>query len=144
MPFPDPIPQLLFDAWTDGSVVFLGTAGASGPNLSPKGSVFVFDDDHLAYWERSKRQALANVEADQRVVIMYTNMKGPKGDPDPRLMRFYGIAELHTEGPIKEAIFARLNPREKEHPDAPGGIGVLVRVTRAIDMKGRVFIDAPA
>jgi hypothetical protein len=49
----------------------LATSGKDGPNISPKGSMIVFDDQHLAYWERSKKVALENLSQDRRVVVMY-------------------------------------------------------------------------
>ena len=51
--------DLIRSAWDDGYPCLLATEGPDGPNISPKGSMVVFDDEHLAYWERSKRQALA-------------------------------------------------------------------------------------
>jgi hypothetical protein len=45
------------------------------PNISPKGSMVVFDDDHLAYWERSKKQALENLSHDKRVCVICANFK---------------------------------------------------------------------
>ena len=35
----------------------------------------VFDDDHLAYWERSKKQALENLSHDKRVCVICANFK---------------------------------------------------------------------
>ena len=32
--------------------------------------MLVYDDEHLAYWERSKKQALANLGSDRRVCVM--------------------------------------------------------------------------
>ena len=49
------IKDLILNAWADDHVCLVGTMGKDGPNISPKGSLVVFDDDHLAYWERSKR-----------------------------------------------------------------------------------------
>ena len=52
--------------------------GPNGPNISPKGSMVVFDDEHLAYWERSKKQALENLGHDKRVCVMYANFKAQR------------------------------------------------------------------
>src|SRR5262245_61086521 len=67
--------DLILNAWGDDCVCLVGTIGKDGPNISPKGSMVVFDDNHLAYWERSKRKALENVQHDPRVVVIYSNMK---------------------------------------------------------------------
>ena len=56
----------------------VATQGPNGPNISPKGSMVVFDDGHLAYWERSKKQALENLGQDKRVCVMYANFKAQR------------------------------------------------------------------
>jgi hypothetical protein len=116
MPFSQKVRDLIVNAWTDGNVCLVGTAGPDGPNISPKGSMIVFDDDHLAYWERSKKKALENVQHDRRVVVIYSNMPAQRaGMLDSGILRFYGTVELHESGPMREAIFAKLNKREQEH-----------------------------
>ncbi len=65
----------------DGFPCLVATTGPDGPNISPKGSLIVFDDDHLAYWERSKKKALENVQADDRVVVVYSKHARPARRP---------------------------------------------------------------
>jgi len=72
------IKDLIELAWADGHVCLLGTVGADGPNISPKGSMIFFDDDHLAYWERSKRKALVNLGHSKRVVVVYSHMQAQR------------------------------------------------------------------
>ena len=132
------IKDLIASAWVDGYPCLVGTAGADGPNISPKGSLIVFDDDHLAYWERSKRKALENLQHDSRVVIVYANMKAQRdGVLESGILRFYGKAELYESGAIRDAIFAKLSKREQEHDGADTGIGVLIRIARAQDVRGK-------
>jgi hypothetical protein len=138
MPFSQKVKDLIANAWTDGNVCLVGTAGPDGPNISPKGSMIVFDDDHLAYWERSKKNALKNVQHDKRVVVIYSNMAAQRaGQLDSGVLRFYGTAELHESGPMRDAIFAKLTKREQEHDGADKGMGVLIRVERAADVRGK-------
>lgn len=138
MKFSDTIQRLIANAWTDGHPCLVGTVGDNGPNISPKGSLLLFDDDHFAYWERSKKQALANLRHDNRVVILYSNMAAQADKTlESGILRFYGKAELHDSGPIRDAIFARLSEREATHVGADTGIGVLVRIERAEDVRGK-------
>ena len=44
---------------------------------------------------------------------------------------------MHESGPVRDAIFARLNEREQTHVGADTGIGVLIRVERAADVRGK-------
>jgi hypothetical protein len=140
MPISQKIRGLVDNAWVDGYPCLLATAGPSGPNISPKGSMLVFDDEHLAYWERSKRQALENLGHDNRVVVIYANFKAQRdGVLESGFLRFYGTAELHESGPMREAIFQRLTKREQEHDGADKGIGVLIKIERAADVRGKPF-----
>jgi hypothetical protein len=132
------IRKLIYSAWEDGAPCLLATQGVDGPNISPKGSMVVYDDDHLAYWERSKKQALANLEHDDRVCVIYANFKAQRdGVLDSGFLRFYGRAELHESGPVRDRIFALLTPREQTHAGADTGIGVLVKIERAADVRGK-------
>jgi hypothetical protein len=138
MPISPKLRALITAAWDDGSPCLLATAGPNGPNISPKGSMIVFDDRHLAYWERSKKQALENLGHDKRVAVIYSNFKAQRdGVLESGFLRFYGTAALHESGPIREAIFARLLPREQTHAGADKGIGVLIEIERAADVRGK-------
>jgi hypothetical protein len=138
MAIPAKIKELINRAWVDGYPCLLGTAGKDGPNISPKGSLVVYDDDHLAYWERSKRKALENLENDKRVVVMYANFKAQRdGILESGFLRFYGTAELHEDGPVKDRIFSLLSKREQEHDGADTGLGVLIKIDRAVDVRGK-------
>ena len=138
MPISPKLRALISSAWDDGSPCLLATAGPNGPNISPKGSMIVYDDEHLAYWERSKRQALENLGHDLRVAVIYANFKAQRdGVLESGFLRFYGTAALHESGPLREAIFAKLLPREQTHAGADKGIGVLIRIERAADVRGK-------
>ena len=42
-----------------------------------------------------------------------------------------------SRGPTREAIFKRLTKREQEHDGADKGIGVLIKIERAADVRGK-------
>ena len=64
------IRDLLNSALADGTPCLLGTASKDGhPNISPKGSVVVFDDQTLCYWERSGRGAARRLAENAHVCI---------------------------------------------------------------------------
>jgi hypothetical protein len=142
MPLSQKVKDLINNAWVDGYPCLLATAGPDGPNISPKGSLIVFDDEHLAYWERSKKKALENLQHDKRVVVMYANFKAQRDEKvlDSGFFRFWGKAELHESGPIRDAIFAKLSKREQEHVGADTGIGILIKIERATDLHGKSLI----
>jgi hypothetical protein len=138
MALSEQIQTLINNAWDDGYPCLLATAGQDGPNISPKGSMLVFDDRHLAYWERSKKKALENLGQDRRVVVMYSNFKAQRdGVLESGFLRFWGTAALYESGPVHDAIFAKLKKREQEHVGADTGIGVLIKIDRAADVRGK-------
>ncbi len=118
----------------------LGTVGKDGPNISPKGSMIVLDDEHLAYWERSKQTALDNLRTNPRVVVMYSNKaaaeRGEIEHPGG-IFRFYGTAEIHERGEFRDKIRTLLPEREINHPGAEEGFAVVIKLDRAENMRGK-------
>ena len=103
--------------------------------------MIVFDGEHLAYWERSKRAVLDNLGNDPRVCVMYANFKAQRdGVLESGFLRFFGSAVLHEQGPVREKIFSMLLPREQTHAGAEAGIGVLIKIDKAIDVRGKPFM----
>ena len=138
MPISEKIRKLVDNAWTDGYCCLLATAGENGPNISPKGSLLVYDDDHLAYWERSKKQALANLGHDKRVVVIYANMAAQRDKVlESGFLRFYGKVVFHESGPLKEKVFSMLLPREQTHDGADTGMAAVVKIERAVNARGQ-------
>jgi hypothetical protein len=69
---------------------------------------------------------------------MYSNFKAQRDKTlDSGFLRFWGTAELHEAGTTHDAIFAKLNKREQEHVGADTGIGVLIKIGRAADLRGQ-------
>ena len=56
---------------------------------------------------------------------------------DSGFLRFFGTVELHEAGPVHDRIFSLLVPREQTHVGADAGIGVLVKIEKAIDVRGK-------
>lgn len=137
MAFPADMKEVMERAWTDKVPCLLGTNGKNGPNISPKGSLFVYDDNHLAYWERAKMKAHENLQNDRKVVVCYAKMGTKFEGGFNGFLRFYGTAEIYETGPVKDAIFARLSKREQEHVGADTGVGVLIKIDYALDGLGK-------
>src|SRR6188474_3578528 len=94
MPLSQKIRDLIYNAWDDGCPCLVATSGPMGPSISPKGSMIVFDDEHLAYWERTKKNVLNNLGHDPRVAVMYANFKAQRdGVLSSGFLRFFGTVE---------------------------------------------------
>ena len=98
---------------------FAATVCADGtPNLSPKGTTRVWDDDHLVFADLASPQTVANVRANPAIEINVVDPFVRKG------YRFKGTATLLEDGELFERI-AAIYPGRKIRTL------VLVRVERA-------------
>lgn len=138
MPLSDTLKTLIRNAWDDGCPCLVATYGPFGPNITPKGSTFVLDDEHLAWWERSRRGAYENMQHEPRVCIMYSNMKAQRDKVlESGFLRFYGKVVFHESGPLKEKVFSMLLPREQTHDGADTGMAAVVKIERAVNARGQ-------
>ena len=72
---------------------FIATVCPNGtPNLSPKGTTTVWDDDHLIFADICSPQTIANLRANPAVEINVVDMLSRKG------RRFKGVATIFSEG----------------------------------------------
>ncbi len=129
--------QALDTALADGVPCLLGTADRLGQaQISPKGSMMVFDATRLAYWERAGRSAIANVNANPKVVVYFRN-------PAKKLaLRFYGVARPVGDGALRDAVWSRTVPLEQEKDPERKGIAVVIDVSRVGDLGGKVIQEA--
>ncbi len=132
--------QVIDRAAADGVVCLLGTAdGAGSPQISPKGSVMVFDAGRLAYWERAGRTALENLKVNSKVVVYYRNSAKTEQFPRGAVWRFYGTAEVLTEGAERDEVYERSIPGEREKDPDKTGAAVMIRVERITDLGGNII-----
>lgn len=76
---------------------FVATVCADGtPNLSPKGSTAVWDDDHLVFADLRSPGTVANLRANASVEINVVDQLVRKG------YRFKGTGSVHTDGEVFE------------------------------------------
>ena len=114
-------------ALTDGSPVLVASAGKTGmPDLAFKGSFMVLDNDHLAYWERAHGTTLQNISENGQVCVLYRNAQTRAA------WKFFGVAELFPEGPVREEIMSRTIEIELSRDPERKGVGVRVRVDRVM------------
>jgi pyridoxamine 5'-phosphate oxidase-like protein len=125
--------EAINNALVEGSFCVLATQGTAGiPDIGFKGSMHVFDRDHLAYWERTRGEHLSNLRANPGVAVLYFNRQRGK------YLRLYGQAELHEDGPVREQIMGATPGPELEKDPERKGIGVLIRVDRVEEAFGAI------
>ena len=85
---------------------FVATVNPDGtPNIGPKRSTRVWDDDHLAFTEATGNQTWRNVQRGSRVAIAAVDRETMKG------FRFVGSPELITAGEVFDQAVAGLRSR---------------------------------
>ncbi len=121
----------------DGAPCLLGTVSGDGqPQISPKGSMLVHDAGTLAYWERSKRTALANIQGNQQVVVYYRNPGKAEQLPQGACLRFYGSCRVVEDGPEREAVMGKVVQRELDADKGRTGVAVIIDVDRITNLRG--------
>ena len=107
--------------------------------VSPRGSVMVYDDEHLALWERGKGSTSANLENGSKVTIFLPKIQLRESGLLPKggIARFYGTAGIHTSGSVYEEVWKRLIQPEKDRDPQKKGFAVLIKVQRAEDLDGK-------
>src|SRR3978361_324096 len=121
------------------NVTLVGTALPDGfAQITPRGGTMVFDDEHLALWERSKGSTAKNM-TDGTKVTVYVRKPALRVDgtlPKGGIARFYGTARIVRSGPQYDEVWRRLVQPEKDRDPEKKGYAVLIKVERAEDLEG--------
>jgi len=125
MPFADIVDNARTDHEQGLTTGLVATSNDGQPDLALKGSLMVWDKDHLAWWERSKRETLAALGVNPRVAILVRNPSR-----DRRALRFYGTARVVDEPELRERVWGRVRQVEKDTDKDKQGVAVIVRVNR--------------
>ena len=130
----DQMREMINNALANGSPCVLATAAADGePDIGYKGSMMVFDNESLAYWERTRRQHLKNVLENSKVVVLFR-------DPKTRVnFRFHGVATVHPDGAIREQVMSRTVKDELDKDPERKGAAVVIRVNKVTNLGGQVL-----
>ena len=125
------------NALADKAPCILATASADGrPGVGYRGSLFVYDEKSLAYWERTFRRGSENVESNPHVVILYRN-------PATRLAwKFFGKAQVYRNGPVRDEVMNRVVQAELDRDTDRTGAAVIVTLDRVEMMSGVVLMSA--
>jgi hypothetical protein len=139
------IPKILHEhintAFPD-NVCLVGTVLPSGfAQVSPRGSTMVFNDEHIALWERGRGSTNENLSNGTKVTVFFRKpqLRTDGILPLGGIARFYGAAEIYKSGPIYEEVWNRLIKPEKERDPDKKGFAVLINLERAEDLVGKAL-----
>ncbi|MEX0806763.1 MAG: pyridoxamine 5'-phosphate oxidase family protein [Candidatus Binatia bacterium] len=130
----DQMRELVDKALANGNPCILATASADGePDIGYKGSMMVFDDESLAYWERTRRQHLKNIVANPKVVVLFRDTKVGVN------WRFHGVATVHDDGPLRDQVMARTVAAELDKDRERKGSAVIIKLDKVTNLAGQVL-----
>ncbi|MGB4823643.1 MAG: pyridoxamine 5'-phosphate oxidase family protein [Leuconostoc mesenteroides] len=105
----------------DQQLPFLATTGGDGsPQVGPKGSTRVYDDEHLIYYEHTFKQAYANLQQNGYAAVAVVDSNVEKG------FRFEGTAAIHEDDDFANDILAKTSIFDR----FPRAAVVLIRIDR--------------
>ena len=91
------------------SLGFVATVCPDGtPNLSPKGTTTVWDDDHLVFAEIASPQTIENLRSNPAVEVNVVDPILRKG------YRFKGTATIHADGELFERAIVLIHVEQAE------------------------------
>ena len=134
--------DLLANALADGTPCLIGTASKDGrPQISPKGSVAVYDDQTLCYWERSHRSSQARIGENPNVVVYYRNAARKENPYRAGCIRFHGRARLITSGPERDKAWDLTNHEEQSKDPEKSGAAVLIDLDLIEQIDSKVIMQ---
>ena len=142
------IPEALHDYINNAFPQNVCLVGAIRPdgfaNISPRGSTQVFDGDTLAVWDRGGRASSDALKNGEKLSVYFRDSslsavaRGGNGLlAAGGIARFYGTAELHTEGEAYEQVWNNMVQQERDSDPDKKGFAVLIRVASAEDLRGQ-------
>jgi len=137
------IPKALhehIDTAFPANVCLVGVALPDGyAQITPRGSTMVYDEQHLALWERGKGSTNAQLRDGTKVTVFFRKPALRESGLLPKggIARFYGSAKVHRSGAAYDHVWQKLVQPEKDRDPQKAGYAVLVRVERAEDLDGQ-------
>ena len=137
------IPEILqshINAAFPADVCLIGSVLPNGfAQISPRGSTMVFDDTHIALWERGKGSTSENLADGTPVTVFFRKpqLRDEGLLPKGGIARFYGRARIYRSGSVYEEVWRRLVQPEKDRDPQKSGYAVLIEVDKAEDLDGQ-------
>jgi predicted pyridoxine 5'-phosphate oxidase superfamily flavin-nucleotide-binding protein len=114
-------------------LAFVATVCEDGsPNLSPKGSLLVYDDDQLIFMNMASPTTVKNLRHDPRLEVNVVDFLLRRG------YRFKGTGELRGPGD-RAYMWMREWVRDTHGPEYPVHEAVLIQVERALPVESPAY-----
>ncbi|MSQ11625.1 MAG: pyridoxamine 5'-phosphate oxidase family protein [Dehalococcoidia bacterium] len=131
--FTEEMKELINNALANKTACFVGSASKKGePMVTYRGSVMVFDDQRLAWWERGKKKTWDNIRENPRVVVVFVDFTKHAA------WKIHGSARVYETGPVREQVMQRTVPQELSYDPERKGAAVVIDVDLITD-----FLETP-
>jgi len=121
------------------NVCLVGSVLPNGfAQVTPRGGTMVYDDQHIALWERGKGSTSANLQDGTKLTVYFRKPQLREEGVLPKggIARFYGTAKVYKSGPVYDQVWRRLVQPEKDRDPDKKGFAVLIAIDRAEDLEG--------
>jgi uncharacterized pyridoxamine 5'-phosphate oxidase family protein len=125
LPFAEIVDNARIDHEQALTTGLVATVNDGQPDVALKGSLMVWDKDHLAWWERARRETYGALGSNPKVAVFVRNPTR-----DRRTLRFYGEAQIVDDPDLTQRLWDRVLQVEKDMDKDRQGVAVLVRVDR--------------
>jgi hypothetical protein len=105
--------------------------------VTPRGSVVAIDAQTMGFWNRGGGSTAGNIADGAKVTIFYRNPTIREVLPAGGTARFYGTAEIHKAGPLREKVWEMMVEPEREKDPDKKGFAVIVRLEKAQHLNGK-------
>ena len=135
------IPEVLhqhIDTAFPANVCLVGSVLPNGfAQVTPRGSTMVYDDTHIALWERGKGSTNENLSDGSKLTVYFRKPQLREDGILPKggIARFYGRAKIYRSGPVYEEL-ASPGPTGKGPRPQKQGHAVLIEIERAEELDG--------
>jgi hypothetical protein len=111
--------------------------------ISPRGSVQVYDDNTISLWERGRGSTTESTHDGTQLTVFYFNYELMSQGvlPIAGIARLYGTAEVHKSGPVYDKVWERLIQPEKDRDPDKKGWAVLIKVDHVWDLLDQPITD---
>lgn len=100
---------------------YVATASADGiPNVSPKRTIRVLDEQHLAFADILSPKTRKNLKENNNVCVLLVNAQEARG------YQFKGKAEYLTSGDLFDRISSEIKERMPQFPPVQGVVKIKV------------------
>ena len=108
------------------------------PRISMRGSTCVYDDETLAFWERSSAGLKESIQDGAKLTVFFQKPELRQTVlPIAGVARFFGTAKVHRSGPIRDKVWSIILEAERQKDPERKGFAVLIKVERAEDLRGQ-------